>query len=148
MGMDLWVGILGVLRRVYRTRRRPDPIGSAHRSATYRRWPSGHCGHHLCDRFRLSDGHTSPRGAADDGRRNHPSVGCPTRLGAVRGWRSFGLVGPKERSLLANLARPSDEPGVALGTIAHRAHSSRHFQGAIRRPRREGLRPRRERVHP
>jgi hypothetical protein len=139
MGMDLRISILGVLRRMYRPRGRPDSIDSARRSLTYRRWPSGHCGRYLCDRLRLSDGHTPPRDAAHDGRRKHPSVGRSARMGAVRGWRSFSLIGSKERSLLEALARPSDELGVALGTIAHRTRDSCCVQSAIRRARREGV---------
>jgi hypothetical protein len=133
------VGILGVLHWMYRPCRRPDSIGSAHRSVTYRCWPSGHCGLHLCNRFLLSDGHTSPGGATHDGRRNHPSVRRSPRLGAIRGWRSLGLIGPKKHSLLETLARPFDDVGVALGTIAHRARLGRRVQSAIRRPCREGV---------
>src|SRR5271154_7386644 len=114
MEMDLRISILGVLHRMYRPRGRLDSIGSTDRSVTYRCWPSGHCGRHLRDRFLLSYGYTSPRSAAHDHRRSHPSVGRLVWLGAVRGWRSFGLVGPKEHSLLETLARPFDEIVVAL----------------------------------
>src|ERR1700733_8592690 len=103
MGMDLWISILGVLHRMYRSRGRPDSIDSTDRFLPYRRRSSSHCGHYLRDRFRLSDGHTPPGGAAHDGCRSNPSVGRPVWLGAVRGWRSFDLIGPKERSLLETL---------------------------------------------
>ena len=79
------VGILGVLHWMYRPCRRPDSIGSAHRSVTYRCWPSGHCGLHLCDRFLLSDGHTSP------GAPPTTVVGTIHLLDALLGWVLFAV---------------------------------------------------------
>ena len=124
---------------MHRSRGRPDSIDSDHRSVADRRWPAGHCRHHLCDRFLLSDGHTPSGGSAHDHRRRHSSVGRPAWLDSVHGQRCPALFRPQERSLLEALARPSDEPGMAFNSLAGRPRGSRYFQGAVRRPRRESV---------